>query len=303
MPTPGRDPVKAMERLVRILAVLDNAGVVGSTAQELIDVADYGGENKTDLLGVDLKNLKKQGWQIDTVSGTGLSGRYRLVPGDNRLRVKLTDRQLAALQRAVILAKRSDLAKRLGVKPDSIPEAIGVNVIPREESKELSLCHQSVHLASRLHFTYKGTPRVVHPGAVRFQNYQWYLSGFEDGSDILKHFIVADMTHVHLDKPGTAGAVPEVRRIPLHPLLWAVDEPTPVTVRTRPEYVPDVVRWLMQPESQREHDGVVDLRYTVTHRAAFRSRIYVLGTRVTIPDGGAVYDDLVSTLREMAGLE
>ena len=55
-----------------------------------------------------------------------------------------------------------------------------------------------------------------------------------------------------------------VRRIPLHPLSWEVDDPTPVTVRTTPEFVPDVVRWLMAPYSQTEHDGVVDMSYTVT---------------------------------------
>jgi predicted DNA-binding transcriptional regulator YafY len=300
---PGRDPVKAMERLARIIAVLDNAGRVGATTEELLAVAQYGGTAAPqDQLGVDIRNLRKQGWQIDNLAGKGKLGRYRMVSGDNRLRVKLSPEQLAALQRAVILSERSDLAKRLGVKPGSIPEGVGSEVLPNEESAELSLALQSVQLGSRIRFSYKGSPRVVHPGSVRFQNYQWYLSGREEGLDFVKHFAVARMSDVSLDKPGSAEDVPEVRRIPLHPLRWEIDPPTPVTVRTSPEYVPDVVRWLMAPDAQTEHDGVVDMRYTVTNREAFRARIYVLGERVRIADGGDVHVGLVAELRSMVGL-
>ncbi len=290
-----------MERLARIIAVLDAAGVVGATAERLIAVADYGEAAPQDQLSLDLRNLRKQGWQIDNVAGPGEPARYRMVSGDNRLRVRLTPAQLAALQRAVLLSQRSDLAQRLGVEPGSVPEGVGSEVLPQRESEELSLVFRAVQLGGRIRFTYKGTPRVVHPGTVRFQNYQWYFSGVEDGSDLVKHFIVGDMSAVFLDKPGTAREVSVDRRIPLHPLRWEVDEPTAVTVRTTPEYVPDVVRWLMEPDSQTETDGVVDMRYTVTHRQAFRARVYVLGSRVTIPDGGVVLEGLLDELRAMVG--
>jgi len=299
---PGRDQVKAMERLSRIIAVLDNAGTVGATTDQLIAVADYGEAAPQDQLGLDLRNLGKQGWQIVNVAPTGEKGRYRMISGDNRLRVKLSPAQMAALQRAVILSKRADLAKRLGVQPSSIPEGIGSEVLPAAASSELSLALQSVQLASRIFFSYKGTPRVVHPGSVRFQNYKWYLSGIEEGFDFVKHFIVGDMSNVKLDVPGSADDVPEVRRIPLHPLSWQIDEPTRVTIRTSPDYFPDVVRWLMAPDSQIAHDGAVDLTYTVTNRRAFRARIYVLGTRVTIADGGDVRDEIVDELRTIVGL-
>jgi hypothetical protein len=58
----------------------------------------------------------------------------------------------------------------------------------------------------------------------------------------------------------------------------------------------------MEPDSQVEHDGVVDMHYTVTHRAAFRSRIYILGPRVQLADGGDVRDDVIDELRTMVGL-
>lgn len=300
---PGRDQVKAMERLVRILAVLDSAGRVGVTADRLVEVAAYGeGKHTKDQLSLDLRNLRKQGWQIDNVAPEGEPARYRMISGDNRLRVKLTDKQLVALQRAVLLSRRKDLAKRLGVAPGGLPEGIGVDVVPREESRELGLCHQAGPLRSRILFSYKGIPRVVHPGSVRFQNYRWYLSGMEEGVDFIKHFLVSAMSEVSLDLPGTAKPVPEVGRIPLHPLQWSIDEPTPVTVRTTPAHVPDVIRWLMEPDDQVEHGDVVDLRYTVTHRAAFRSRVYILGSRVTIADGGEVFDEMLDELSAMVGL-
>lgn len=299
----GQDPVKAMGRIARILAILDNSGRVGATADRLVSVAGYGGDEKNhrDQLSIDLRNLRKQGWKIDNLGGAGLDARYRLTSGDNRLRVLLSDEQQAALQRAVILVERADLAGRLGVRSADLPEGIGVLEVGEKQSEALAKCHAAVQRRSRITFTYKGTRRAVHPASVRFQNYRWYLSGQEEASALVKHYIVADMAGVSLDNPGSATAVPPVGKIPLHPLLWEVDEPTAVTVRTTTDYLPDVVRWLREPESVKEHDAVVDLRYTVSHRAAFRARIYVLGTRVQLIDGGAVRDEIVRELQEMTG--
>lgn len=300
---PGPSAVKAMQRLARILAVLDDAGVVGATTEQLLEVAEYGGRAAPqDQLSLDLKNLRNQGWQIDNVAPKGMPGRYRMVSGDNRLQVRLSPRQRAALQRAVLLAERDDLAKRLGVRPAAVPEGVGGIVIRKPRSDKLSLALQSVQLLSRIRFSYKGTARLVHPASVRFQSYKWYLSGVEDGAGLVKHFVVSEMSDITLDPPGTADEVPEIRRIPLHPLKWQVDEPTQVTLRTASDFVPDVVRWLNEPDSQVERGADVELTYTVTHRQAFRARLYVLGPRVTITEGAEFYDELVTELREMAGL-
>lgn len=299
---PGRSAVIAMQRLARILAKLDDAGVVGATTEELLEVAEYGGTSAPqDQLGLDLRNLKKQGWQIENLRPVGEPGVYRMVSGDNRLRVKLSPAQRAALQKAVLLAERDDLAKRLGVRPSSLSQGIGGITIRKPKVDKLSLALQAVQLRSRLRFTYKGTPRLVHPGSVRFQNYKWYLSGVEDGAGLLKHFVVSEMGNIALDPPGTADEVPSVRRIPLHPLRWEVDEPTRVTLRTSRDFVPDVVRWLNEPDAEVERGEAVELTYTVTHRQAFRARLYVLGPRVTIIEGVDVYDEMLAELRAMVG--
>lgn len=298
---PGRNQLTAMARLARILAVLDNAEGAGAQAARLIEVAGYGEAAPQDQLSADLRNLRAQGWQIDTVTGPGEPGRYRMVSGDNRLIVKLSKEQRAALQGAVILANRADLAKRLGVEPQRLPKPVGAEVVPHQKSVELSRALQAVQSGSRIRFTYKGMQRVVHPGTVRYQNYQWYLSGIEDGDDKIKHFAVVRMSDVSLDKPHTAIPVPDVQRLTLHPLRWQIDPPTQVAVRTASDYVPDVIRWLSKPDDQREQDGVVDLTYAVTNRASFRARIYVLGPRVTVVGNDEFRDEMLVELRAMVG--
>jgi len=298
---PGRDPVKAMQRLLRLLATLDEAGSTGVRAERLIEIGEYGDRDPGTQLALDLRRLRDLGLTIDNVAGKGEPAHYRLISGDNRLRVRLTTEQLAALQRAINVADRADLARKLGISEASLPAGVGVEVTSTAPPTKLSKCLRALQLGSRIDFTYKGIRRQVHPGSVRFQNHQWYLSGVEDGDELVKHFAVGRMSDAVLQPPGSAHPVPEVRRIPLHPLLWEVNPPTEVTVRTTPEYVDDVRRWLMDPESVREHDGAVDMTYVVTNRRAFRARIYVLGSRVRIAGPDEVREELLAELRELVG--
>jgi predicted DNA-binding transcriptional regulator YafY len=290
-----------MQRLLRLLAMLDEAGSTGVSAERLIAIAGYGEGDPGTQLSLDLKRLRNLGLRIDNVAGQGGPAHYRMVTADNRLRLKLNPDQLAALQRAVNVADRADLAKTLGISATSLPAGVGTKVTPPARPTDLSRCLQAIQHGSRIDFTYKGTPRLVHPGSVRFQNHQWYLSGVEDQDHLVKHFAVGRMSDAVLQPPGSARPVPEVRRIPLHPLLWEVDPPTEVTVRTSPEYVDDVKRWLQEPVAVHEQDGAVDLTYVVTNRRAFRARIYVLGPRVRIAGPDEVREELLAELRELVG--
>lgn len=298
---PGRDQLRPMQRLVRIMAVLDQAGQVGATRDQLIEVADYGDADPGTQLAKDLKHLRDQGWQIDNIATTGELARYRMVSGDNRLRLKLSAPQWAALQRAVILADRADLARSLGIRTTSLPAGVDTHLVPPLTSEDLSLALQAVQLRCRISFAYKGTRRTVSPATVRFQNHHWYLSGVEEGDSLVKHFAIDRMSDAALDRPGTAEAVPEVRSIPLHPLQWAVDPPEEVVLRTDADYVPDVERWLMAPDRAETGPGTVDMTYTVTNRTAFRARVYVLGVRVQVLGPDSFRDELLTELRQMAG--
>ncbi len=274
---PGRDQLEPMARLVRIMAALHDAGTVGVTGTRLVELAGYGGEQDPhSQLARDLKHLRGQGWLIDNVGADGQGARYRMVSGDNRLRLRLSPEQQAALERAVILAEHED-------------QGVASDVVPHEQTAALNLALQALRLRSRLRFQYKGTPRVVHLAAVRFEHVQWYAAGVEDGDDVLKHYAVSRMSDVALDPPGTAEVTAEVRRIQLHPLLWEVDPPTDVTLRVAPEHVPDVVRWLREPESRTADE----LTYRVTNRAAFRARLHTLGARVRVVGPQEFRDELL----------
>jgi predicted DNA-binding transcriptional regulator YafY len=300
----GRDQLKPMQRLVRIMAVLEQEGSVGATRDRLLAVADYGDADPGTQLGRDLNHLRNQGWEIENVGGEGEQARYRMLSVDNRLSLRLTAAQRAALQRAVILADRADLARSLGVAPASLPEAVGPQVVPSAAGpvvSDLSLALEAVRHGCRISFSYKGTRRVLDPATVRLQNHLWYLSGVEVGDDKVKHFVVTRMSETSLDRPGSADPVPEVRTIELHPLQWEVDPPVEVVVRAEADYVPDVERLLLAPDAAYARDGAVDMTYTVTNHAAFRARIYTLGPRVRVVGPASFRAALVAELREMVG--
>ena len=108
--SPGRNQRDAMERLVRLLAVLNTGGKVGVSAERLIRDGHYGEGDAGSQLNRDFRHLREQGWQIENVADSGEDGRYVLVAGDNRLRLTFTPAQQAALRQAALLADRDDLA-------------------------------------------------------------------------------------------------------------------------------------------------------------------------------------------------
>jgi predicted DNA-binding transcriptional regulator YafY len=290
-----------MERLVRLAATLQRAGKRGVPATNLVEIAGFeGGGDPISQLGREFRHLRSLGWQIDNVGGEGEAGVYRMVTVDNRLRLKLTPDQQAALLRAVLLANRDDLVERLGL-PDQERPAEVVAARPAGNDDALAVVTQALRLNALLRFRYHGSDRVVHPEAVRTQSGNWYLLGREDGSDFAKSFVVSRMSDVASDAAGTAVRSGSSRHNGLHPMTWEIDPPVEVTLRSPADFAPDVVRWLGEPKSQREVDGSVELVYVVTHRAALRSRIYELGPRVDVVGPDEVRAEILEDLSFMAG--
>ena len=293
---PGRDQRGPMERLVRIAAVLRVAGTQGVSAAKLIQVGEYQGESVEDLLGRDLRALRKQGWEIVNDGGPGSDGRYRMVTVDNRLRVRLTPSQLSALRRAVLVADREDLVTRLGLPDSERPADVGTSILGGGPDHRLATVARGVRHRCLLRFRYAGRDRVVVPDTVRTQFGKWYLLGREEDSEVLKYFVVSRMAGVRSDEPGSAGRATATRQPSLHPMTWEVDPPVEVTVRTAPAYVRDVERWLGEPARREDGPDGTDLVFVVTNRAALRARLYELGPRVQLlaPDDvrREVLDDL-----------
>ena len=295
-----------MERVLRLLVVLTDAAADGVLGDRLIEVGGYGDSDPVSQLNRDIRQLREQGWRIDSVGGAGEVGRYRLAGGDNRLRLKLTEPQRVALQRAALLADRDDLSARLGLAEADRPQAVQPGPEVAGQGGELTTVMDAVRRARLLRFRYKGRDRVVHPGAVRHQSRQWYLSGIEDDDPTrrCKNFVVGRMGDVVALAPGTARPAPEARLV-LHPLRWAVDEPTDVVLRTRRDYLPDVRRWLQDPERVLEPvlegGGDIEVVFRVINRSAFRARVYALGRRVAVVSPPDFRDEMLAELAALSG--
>lgn len=296
----------AMERLVRLMSVLSQAGDDGVSATTLCRVAGFGQADPISQLTRELRYLRAQGWQIENITGLNEETRYRMVKGDNRLRVAFTPAQRAALQRAALLADRDDLVAALGLPGDARPaevSEVSARTAVSGPGSAFDVVVGAVRRNALLRFRYKGRPRSVHPASVLRTNGTWYLTGLEEGGDVTKSFVLSRMSGVVAEAPGTARQVAPEQRRSLHPMHWPVDPVTEVTLRCRSEYVPDVHRWLTAPRRQRDlEDGWVELVYDVTHRAALRSRLQALGTRVVLVGPEDVREELLAELREMAGL-
>jgi len=188
---------------------------------------------------------------------------------------------------------------------------VGAVAPPAAHDALLATVLQAVRMGSVLRFTYKGTPRVVHPESVRSQNGTWYLRGQEDteGEDApVKAFVVARMSDVSADPPRTARPVRAVRHPELHPMSWEIDPPVEVTLRTTTDHQPDVLRWLGEPAAVEVDPstgsgaaGEVTMRYVVTHRAALRTRLYELGRRVVLVGPEEVRRELLAELSDLLG--
>lgn len=292
-----------MERLIRLMAVLSEAGEIGVPASRLCAVAGFDGEEAADQLTREFRHLREHGWQIDNLAEAGAEGVWRLRTGDSRLRLRLDDRQQAALQRAVLLADRHDLVERLGLPSTTQPPEIDADLQQTPLGGALAVVLRAVQQHALLRFRYGGKDRVLHPASVKHQNGQWYLSGREDGVEEIKHFVVGRMSLVAADEPRTADRVEPVGRLALHPLRWEVDPPLEVVLEVAQEFVPDAVRWLQQPSAQSEvASGVEHLTYVVTNRSAMRSRLYLLGERVRIVGPDEFRAELIAELSEIAGV-
>ncbi|WP_165873011.1 WYL domain-containing protein [Nocardioides jejuensis] len=300
----GRDQRAPMERIIGFMALLHDArrrGRPGVPAAELL--ASAGWEDAGDgitALNRDLKALRALGWRIENISAKGLPAVFRMTSVDNRLKLRLSPGQQAALRRAVLLADRADLADQLDLPADAAPAPLSASVA-LDDSPELPAVVAAVRSSARLRFRYAGTPRVVHPVSLRTQQGRWYLRGNEDGSAVVKRFVVSRMSDVVAEAPGTAAPAEDEAPESLHPLAWDIDAPVEVTLRSPRAYADDVRRWLGAPQSAvTEGDDEVFV-YRVTHRAAMRSRIYQLGTRVRVEGPTDFRDELLAELATMAG--
>jgi len=277
-----------MERLVRLLTIL-NASELGARAETLIAAVLPGegdAEAKHRALNRDIEHLNNLGWDIRNVAPAGEDGLYRMYARDNRLRVHLTPAQRGQLLRAAIAAGRQDVARHLDddARPATRPTPRPTPSATAQDKPghELDLAQRAAAQRCLIHFDYRGHRRVVHPVRLHTGPSGWYLTGREDGQDMTKEFVVARMSDVSLDDPGTASPVADATRPSLDPLSWLEDEPADVTLEMDTQHLLLAENLLGPPLSLDSTDTLARATWTVTNRAVFRWRVYELGTRVRV---------------------
>ncbi|NEE03763.1 WYL domain-containing protein [Phytoactinopolyspora halotolerans] len=283
---------------------LEAAEPRGLTTDDLIEIAGYGSARDPERqLNRDVTELKRIGWDIRNESGHGAAGRYRLHARDTRLRVEIEPQHQVQLVRAALAAGVGDeFVDRLGddlfeSEPPGDEPLVRTNEPHRLGHDALDKAAYAVENGCLMRFVYKQVRRVVHPYLVHPGASGWYLVGHEDGSSTVKRFVTGRMTDVVVDGPDTAVVPEDVTYDGLNPITWEVDPPTAVVVETTEEYVPQAEMALGTPVAKEtDDDGMVRLTIPVTHRAAFRARLYELGERVRIVESAEVREEIISEL-------
>lgn len=310
-PAPGRDQTAPMERLVRLIGVLNHhkRGAQLDLLLKAVGPEATGEEARRRMLSRDIEHLNSLGYDIRNVAEQGSDGVYVMRARDNRLQVHLTAEQRGELLRAAITAGLEGMASHLGTG-GSLTEpaktrgpAKGADGSGSTESAAVRGTLDMVQRGTTRHclirFQYKGERRVVHPVRIHSGPSGWYLSGREDGQAppvIVKEFVVSRMRDVSLDAPGTADLVEETQRPLLDPLSWLQDPPTDVDIELPAEYRLLAENLFGRPGNVAEESGSVRMSYVVTNRAVFRWRLYELGTRVRVVGPEDVRRELLDEL-------
>ena len=293
---PGRDQTAPMERLVRLIGALTKhrSGAPLGVLLTVVAPEDATDEARRKMLQRDLEHLNALGYDIRNIAEPGADGVYLMRARDNRLQVHLTPEQRGELLRAAIAAGLEGMSAHLGTGEGTDR---GAAAAPVPASADLDLVQRGTTRHCLVRFTYKGEPRVVHPARVHSGPSGWYLSGRENGSDVVKEFVVSRMSDIALDQPGSAQVVGEPVRPSLDPLSWEVDPPVDVVLEVPAEHRVLAENLLGEPARADESGGLLSLTYVVTHRRVFRYRVYELGARVRVVGPPDVRAEILAELR------
>jgi predicted DNA-binding transcriptional regulator YafY len=278
-----------MERLLRILITLADRQPDGLSARRLGQVAGYSVDTESGLSALrrDLRALRRHGWAIVSDGGDGAEGYYRLQARDNRMALLLTAGEQAALLDAL-----SDSAGDVPAPP-----------------AQLAGLERAVEQRCLTRFSYRHKLRTVHPHTLHNGPSGWMLRGREVESGMVKEYVVRRIVgDVAIDRPGSAAVPEPVPRRSFDPMTWDVDPPVDVTLATTADYEPEVLRVMTgsRVAERGRETGVGDevrIVVPVTHRVAFRSRLFELGLRVRVVDPPAARELVLAVLGEIASAE
>jgi predicted DNA-binding transcriptional regulator YafY len=300
----------AMQRIITLLQVLADHPVQGVPVDALLgQVGSYHGkpDSQRDMLGRDLKHLRRVGCVIDNVAGEGADARYVLRPGDDRIRVTFEPAQLFQLQRAAVLVG----GDRLGAFV-SDPEAATAGEAPVIEDltvpSVLDEVQRAVTTRALVKFDYAGRSRTVHPYGLRVAPRGWVLEGWEQESGIAKVFNLQRMKAVQIGRPDTASPPERSARPTLDPLRYEIDEPVAAELQVSTRFRHQVDAELHHPLTVRPGPEVAGepteiLEYRVTNHLNFAIRVLRLDERVTLLGGDEIRALVADMLRLLLEVE
>lgn len=286
----GRDQLKPMERLIRILICLaDDDRGRGVPIVTLLRMADLDEDTEAARVQLrrDLTILRRGGWDIENVAGEGEDGRYLLRARDNRLALLLTPGERAALGSLLYL---NDIDR---VIP---PPSLG-RLVHAVQDRSLVRC------------SYAGRRRVLHPDQLYVTTSGWVLAARMAADEPAKEYVIAWMDGLRIDRPGTAAAAimrPTERLDPMH---WQLDPPMTVRLAVVTPFVADVLvqfpaATVVPPSADTAPESTADdeppetvVELVVTNQATFRSRLYALGLRVRVLEPATLVTEIAMNLQ------
>ncbi len=321
MPTRGTEGgaqtrrAEPTRRLVTLMTLLTRAGTAGIDGAELAAALGFGAESeqdRRDQVAREIRMLRQRGFRIDNVAAEGERSRWRLVPGDDRVRLAFTAAQRHELRRAAVLIGAGDLtvhlARDIGAGEPAIataqPLAGSVAVGYRRPPQILGSLIHAIAARCLIAFDYTGRRRLVHPISLRPAQRGWVLTGHEEDSDKTKTYSLQKIANLRLQDPGTAQPRTS-SMVSLDPLAWDVDPPARADLAVPARFEPDVRRLLHEPESVRagapdggrsadDPGGAADphvrMTYVVTNRRVFLARLFELGERVRLVGDDSIRD-------------
>ncbi len=304
---PGRDSRPALQRVIRVVTLLNDAGTAGLSAEELVQAAGYVGEpeNQRTMLKRDLRGLEDAGWRVHNTAPPGAPAHYSLEAGDPRIRLVFTDAERGELRRVARLAGVPDrLVSESVVRADAEESDLRITV-ERSPAYNLSLIHHAHEHRILLHFTYRGIERAVSTDAVTTSRRHWYVRGRETQGDRFaaesKTFRLDRITELWLDRPGTAGPAVGDPDVNLDPLTFVDGDKVDAVVRTHAEYRTRVERALGRAtEVEREGESLT-LTIPVVSHLTVRHRLYELGARVHLVGPESLREEVRADLRAHLG--
>ena len=281
---------EATVRIISVLQVLADQPMRGVEVTDLVSRAGgYSGtpDSQKDALSRDLRHLRKCGFEIDNLAGEGEEARYRLKPGDDRIRVAFAKDQLFQLQRAAVLVgvDRLALARE---EPASPGHGAGGPVIEDVHVPAvLGDVQRAVTSGAVAKFAYSGRDRTVHPYGLRVAPRGWVLEGWEQESGQAKVFSLQKMGRVRIGLPGTAAPPERSGRPTLDPLRFEIDQPAQAVLEVVTRFRPQVDAVLHEPLHAEPGPPVAGeatelLHYRVTNHTNFLVRVLRLDERVRL---------------------